>query len=366
MPDLGTTMTVIDACGMADVPPVLISDPGVGKSNLVRALARAKGVPCETVLGSIRDRSEIGGLPLAREDSYILVPGKWARNLEQAGEGFVFLDELTTCPPDVQGAMLAVVLDRVVGDVVLPPAVKIVAGANPPGSAAGGYELEPPMANRLCHIPFQPTTDEWIDGMTNGWSAPPPSRAVVASEVAAATARASVVGYIQANPGQLDGFARAEQKSGPWASRRTWDMLSRTLAYVRADDTAAVQALTFGLVGEGAGVGFLEWRAKGDLPAPDTVVADPASFDWAGSRPDRVWTVLTAVTTWAVSRGTIEAWRQAWKPVVAAEQAGLVDVAGAAARTLFRSRPLNAGIPKEARVFRHALKEAGLLEGAAA
>ena len=55
MTDLSTTVTVIDACGRAAVPVLLISDPGMGKSSLVRGLAAAEGVPCETVLGSIRE-----------------------------------------------------------------------------------------------------------------------------------------------------------------------------------------------------------------------------------------------------------------------------------------------------------------------
>src|SRR5207248_8810483 len=50
----------------------------------------------------------------------------------RAERGLLFLDELTTAPPAVQAAMLRVVLERVVGDVTLPPAVRVVAAANPP------------------------------------------------------------------------------------------------------------------------------------------------------------------------------------------------------------------------------------------
>lgn len=39
MSDLATTVTVIDACGRAAVPVLLLSDPGMGKSSLVRGIA---------------------------------------------------------------------------------------------------------------------------------------------------------------------------------------------------------------------------------------------------------------------------------------------------------------------------------------
>src|SRR5262249_29844746 len=65
----------------------------------------------------------------------------WARRLTETGYGLLFLDELTTAPPAVQAAMLRVVLERAVGDVELPAAVRVVAAANPAGQAADGWEL---------------------------------------------------------------------------------------------------------------------------------------------------------------------------------------------------------------------------------
>lgn len=74
MTDLSTTVTVIDACGRAQVPVLLLSDPGMGKSSLVRGIAATEGVPCETVLGSIREPADVAGLPVVTESGVVLSP----------------------------------------------------------------------------------------------------------------------------------------------------------------------------------------------------------------------------------------------------------------------------------------------------
>lgn len=368
MSDLATTVTVLDACGQANVPVLLKSDPGTGKSSLVRGLAAAEGLACETVLGSIREPADIAGLPVVTDDGTVsLSPPAWARRLAAAEIGYLFLDELTTCPPAVQAAMLAVALDRVVGDLPLPAGVRVVAGANPPDRAADGWELSPPLANRFCHLEFAPSVDEWLDGMTVGWGAPPASRAITGDRARRELVKSLVTGFIRTKPEHLHAFpTTADGTGGPWPSRRVWAMLAAALANVRDGDAAARQAVAFGLVGEGVGVEFLTWCEHADLPDPADVVSDPSIVDWT-DRPDRVWAVLSAVVGWSAGAGTVDAWRKSWGPLLAAADAGAPDVAAAAARPLARCRPTNARIPAGVRDrFAPVLSTAGLTEKGAA
>jgi MoxR-like ATPase len=367
MTDLATTVTVIDACGRAHVPVLLSSDPGVGKSSLVRGIAASEGVTCETVLGSLREPADVGGIPVVTAEGVVLDPPAYAKRLAEAGAGYLFLDELTLCRPPVQGAMLGVALDRVVGDLRLPEAVRVVAGANPPDRAADGWPLTPPLANRFCHLDYTPTVDEWLDGMTTGWGAPPASRAVASDPLRRSASVATVTGFIKAQPNLLHVYPDdAAATSTPWPSRRTWSMLASALAHVRDEDAAATQAITFGLVGEGVGVEYLTWRAAADLPDPAAVVADPSIVAW-GERPDRVWAVLSGVVGWAATRNTVEAWRQAWGPLLACAEHGAPDVAAAAARVLGRARPAKATVPAAVRTkWAPILVAAGLAEAAAA
>src|SRR3984885_1975060 len=116
----------------AGVPVLLWGSPGTGKTSAVLGLAERSGWPCEVVIGSIREPTDFGGLPVVVEGEVRLAPPSWAKRLVAAGYGLLFLDELTTAPPAVQAAMLRVVLERVVGDLVLPEDVRVVAAANPP------------------------------------------------------------------------------------------------------------------------------------------------------------------------------------------------------------------------------------------
>src|SRR2546430_16043910 len=89
-----------------------------------------------------------------------------------AGQGRLFLAELSTAPPAVQAALLRVVLERAVGDLTLPDEVAVVAAANPPEQAADGWDLSAPLANRLCHLAWQTEPRSVADGLAGGWSAP--------------------------------------------------------------------------------------------------------------------------------------------------------------------------------------------------
>lgn len=361
VPNQATTITVIDACGRAGVPTLLMSDPGKGKTSMVRALAASRDLPCMTVLGSIREPADFSGLPVPRDGGVVLWPPSWAQDLHEAGKGVLLLDELTTCPPGVQAAMLGVALERRVGDLVLPRDVIVIACANPPDKAADGWALAPSLANRFCHMQFRPDPEEYTDGLTSGWATPSATRAIDASFERIAASRAAVAAFLRTNQHLMDAYpATAAEASGPWPSRRTWTMTADVLARLRGDDTDARQALVYGLVGEGAGTEFLQWLQAADLPDPVQVLANPSGVNWK-DRPDKVYGILASVIAHCTAgSGSAQRWRDAWGPLVAAAAGGAPDVAAAAARVLGMSRPNGVLPPTAAHAFGTFLREAGL------
>src|SRR5215203_1151271 len=87
-----TRVTVLRAAGRAGVAVCLWGDPGLGKSALIHAAAEADGVPCETVIGSLREPSDFAGLPVVSDEGVRMEPPAWARRLREAQAGCLFLD----------------------------------------------------------------------------------------------------------------------------------------------------------------------------------------------------------------------------------------------------------------------------------
>jgi hypothetical protein len=122
----------------------------------------------------------------------------------------------------------------------------------------------------------------------------------------------------------------------------------------------ARSALVRGAVGDGAGVEFLAWLIEMDLPDPEEVLADPASFRLP-ERGDRAYAALAAVAAAVAADPTPERWTAGWQVLGLVAEAA-PDVAAVAARVLARCRPDGAALPPEIKLFAPVLRDAGLLQ----
>ena len=194
----------------------------------------ALGWPCETVIASIREPSDFAGLPVVVGDGVRFAPPAWARRLAEAGRGLLFLDELSTAPPAVQAALLRVVLERVVGDLELPPEVAVVAAANPPEQAADGWDLSAPLANRLCHLSWddRPAGGGGRAGRRLGAAARCPHCPTTGGPNSAWPSPWWPRSCTSARPGLRPAVRRGAAGRG-WPSPRTWEMAARLLGRQR-------------------------------------------------------------------------------------------------------------------------------------
>jgi hypothetical protein len=328
----------------ARVPVLLWGGAGLGKSSAVREMAAGAGLPCETVIASIREPSDFAGLPIVADDGKAVsfAPPSWAERLSSAGSGVLFLDEISTAPPAVQAALLRVVLERTVGDLSLPDEVSVVAAANPPEQAADGWDISPPLANRFCHLDWDLQANEWANGILGGFAPPPvPALSAARMHAEATAARASIGAFVTARPHLLHAHPGNEAAAGrAWPSPRSWDMAARLLAAVQVagvTDTVAA-LLVAGAVGPAAAAEFLAWREDLNLPDPETVLADPASFRLP-DRWDRAHAALAAVTAAVIANNTPQRWEAAWSAMAAATSPSQSDIAVASARSLIAHRP---------------------------
>jgi len=346
----------------ARVPVLLWGAPGTGKTSAIRAMATAMGLPCETVIASIREPSDFAGLPVVTGNAVRFAPPLWAIRLAEAGTGVLFLDELSTAPPAVQAALLRVVLERTVGDLTLPSDVAVVAAANPPEQAADGWDLSAPLANRLCHLSWETSPRSIADGLAGGWAAPQVPLLAPDWLAAEQLHKALVAAFLQVRPALAIAPPSSAAEAGRgWPSPRTWEMAARLLTAADAARASgqARSALVRGAVGDGAGVEFLAWLVEMDLPDPEEVLANPASFRLP-ERGDRAYAALASIAAAVAAEPTPRRWTAGWQ-VLGACAAAVPDIAATAARVLARCRPDGTPLPPEITLFAPLLRDAGLL-----
>ncbi|MGK5548514.1 AAA family ATPase [Streptomyces sp. URMC 127] len=345
----------------ANLPVILWGAPGTGKTSSVLALGEALGMPVEVVVGSIREPSDFSGLPVLRDGSTYFAPPRWAERLAGSGHGLLFLDELTTAPPAVQAAMLRVVLERTVGDLVLPEEVRIVAAANPPEQAADGWDLSAPLANRLIHLHWQVDAGDIAEGFAGGFAVPELDRKDAPGDAEVTRARSLVGAFLRVRPALVLAVPDSPDRAGrSWPSPRTWEMAAKAIAACEHSAAAdeVLTELVLGAVGEAAGFELISWLRNLDLPDPETLLTDAHAP--LPERVDRLHAVLGAVVAHVLADGSPGLWEQAWT-VVARAARSAPDVAAGAARSLARNRPTGAALPHTMLELAPILRAAGLL-----
>lgn len=338
----------------ADLPVLLWGEPGIGKTAALTQLAESLDLPLTTVIASVHEPSDFSGLPVIGDDPATLgvpmAPPDWAVRLVHAGRGLLFLDELSTAPPAVQAALLRVVLERRIGALQLPPGVRIVAAANPPSSAADGWELSPPLANRFVHLHWTHDHEVVVRGLGGTWPlATLPRLDPEKFSDAVTFARRAVCGLLTARPALVHQLPGSQsRRGGAWPSPRSWDMTVRLVAFATAasSSTDVLSLLVRGSVGDGPGFELLAAIDHMDLPDPEVLLADPTAVALP-DRGDLRQAVLDAVVAAVRRRPDQARWDAAWALLVTAVQTGPPDLVVVPATTLATLRQDDWEVPAE-------------------
>lgn len=144
------------------IPTFLWGAPGIGKSSIIKQLAREKGIECIDLRLSLMDPTDLKGIPFYERESHTAL---WAPPsfLPRDGAGILFLDELNSAAPAVQASAYQLILDRRVGEYELPIGWAIVAAGNREGDRGVVYRLPSPLANRFVHIEMEVNAQDWRD-----------------------------------------------------------------------------------------------------------------------------------------------------------------------------------------------------------
>ena len=331
----------------AGVVPVAIGEPGTGKTRSVEAFARAlnrHAVICE---GNKQAPEDFGGYPSVDmvKERVKLLTSHYVAECESAETGAVlFLDELTTCPPAVQAAMLRLLTHH-------PANTVIMAAGNPADMAANGFDLDPPGANRLCWLTWRVDVGRFCDQLLtdfreNSEASAYPILPLIWRESIAAQ-RFYVSSFLRTRPQLAQSYpTEGSATAGAWPSLRSWTNAATVLganASHRGTDRPQYDdetdlALCSGCVGEPAALEFLHYRASLDLPDPETLLADPSAFE-VPTRGDRTLAVLGSIAAAVLRNNTPERWLAAWDCYARAIAAGKRDIVAVYAGSLTRNRP---------------------------
>jgi hypothetical protein len=332
----------------ANQPLLITGKPGTGKTfTIYDEVVRKQGGFLITVLGSVREPTDIAGYPYKTQDSGVKIDAphyaKMAIDALQSGNYplvAIFFDELRRVVPAVQAALLRVVLERVVGDVQLPQEIRMIAASN--SSTDGGWPLESALANRMGHVSWDVDPELWKMGMTSGEFRPlapmsPEAMAQLGSE------RSYIASFINARSDMLLDYPNDEEKrDGAWPSPRSWDMAAHVLSTAPQDDRNLRLNIIAASVGMNAAVQFVEWLNAADLPSAEDVLSGKVTDIVDLPRPDRTYAIVSNAIGYAMRKlndpATTNAFdmaESAWRVLANANDHGAADIATAFIHKLY-------------------------------
>lgn len=174
----------------------------------------------------IRDKD---GTPVAGKVKYV-VTGE--------AKAIIALEEFNSAPPSVQAAAYQLVLDKRLGEYVVPNGCYIVAMGNREGDRGIVYKMPTPILNRFIHVEMEVNAKDWLE-----WAI-------------SANIHEHVVGYIARFQEKLNEFDPAKVTRG-FATPRSWEYVSHLL-HEMADtlDEEIMTTLISGSVGQSIGLDF--------------------------------------------------------------------------------------------------------------
>ena len=148
------------ACIAVHRPFMIWGPAGGGKSeSIAQMCARMKLQLIDQRAGQM-DPTDIKGWPTPDLPKGLM---KWLppNFLPTKGKGLLFLDEINLAPASVQSSLYQLVLDRKVGDYILPPGWDIGCAGNRDSDRGNVVRMAGPLANRLVHLDYEVDYDEW-------------------------------------------------------------------------------------------------------------------------------------------------------------------------------------------------------------
>ncbi len=201
---LSKTKVLLKALGR-NLSLMLLSSPGVGKTDVVKQMASEEKLPYVSLLGTQIMAEDVYGIPRVVDDRVHFIPMKMF-SPEDGKPICLFLDELPACSPDVQKAFYSLLLDHRAGNYVLPEGSIVVAAGNRIEDQALVRNMSSALVNRTIILQIRPDVDEWVSWAEQNHI------------------RGDIISYVRFHPEALERPIIAPEI--PFSSPRSWAKLS--------------------------------------------------------------------------------------------------------------------------------------------
>lgn len=140
--------------------------PGLGKSAIVHQLGARKNRKVIEYRANLREPVDVRGIPVPDLKTGLtrwLVPEELPTVARDGEESYLFLDEINTASPQMMAVLMQLVLDRKVGDYVLPEGCKVIAAGNRVSDRAAAQRMPTALRNRFAHLFITADVGAWCD-----------------------------------------------------------------------------------------------------------------------------------------------------------------------------------------------------------
>ncbi len=233
------------------LPTFIWGSPGIGKSSIVKQIAEEKSLEFIDVRLSLLDPTDLKGIPFYNKESNEAV---WASPdfLPKSGEGILFLDEINSAPPSIQAAAYSLILDRKVGNYILPDGWAIVAAGNLESDRGVVYHLPSPLANRFVHLNLDVDYSQW-----RAWA--------INNKI-----NAEVIAFLAYDNDKLFTFEPTSNQKA-FATPRSWEFVSNILD-TNLDDKIMIETIAGAIGNEVANSFFAFRKVMSKLPNLDDIL----------------------------------------------------------------------------------------------
>jgi len=253
--------TLLRAAFPARLPVLIVGQPGIAKTSIVRQVAAELGADLILSTPSTEDPTEPKGFPWAngKDDQAHFKPfGNLAKALAATKLTIWFLDDFGQAPPSTQSGYMPLLQGRTAEGEKLPECVVFVAATNRRTDRAGvGGLLEPVKSRFATIVELVPDLDEWCQWALQQPHIPP-----------------ELIAYHRFKGGEAlcEFTPSADLVNCPLP--RTWENAGRVLALNLPQAVEA--AVLAGTVGEGRATEFLGFRTMfQQLPSIDGILLNP-------------------------------------------------------------------------------------------